>query len=38
MSHQVTVVAVAACPTAVVAATTTWQRFPTLWKELLDEV
>jgi effector-binding domain-containing protein len=25
-------------PTAVVAAATTWQEFPTLWKELLDEV
>lgn len=29
---------VAARPTAVVAATTTWQEFPTLWMELLDEV
>jgi effector-binding domain-containing protein len=38
MSHQVTVVDVAAHPTVVVAATTTWQEFPTLWKELLDEV
>jgi effector-binding domain-containing protein len=38
MSHQVTVMDVAARPTAVVAATTTWQEFPTLWKELLDEV
>ena len=38
MSHQVSVVDVAARPTAGVAATTTWQEFPTLWKELLDEV
>ena len=38
MSHQVTVMEVAARPTAVVAATTTWQEFPALWKELLDEV
>lgn len=38
MRHQVTVMDVAARPTAVVAATTTWQEFPTLWKELLDEV
>jgi effector-binding domain-containing protein len=38
MSHQVTVSEVAARPTAVVAATTTWQRFPALWRELLDEV
>jgi effector-binding domain-containing protein len=38
MSHQVTVVEVAARPSAVVAATTTWQEFPTLWNKLLDEV
>ncbi len=38
MSYQVSVTEVAARPTAVVAATTTWQEFPTLWKELLDEV
>ncbi len=38
MNHQVTVMDVATRPTAVVAATTTWQEFPTLWKELLDEV
>jgi effector-binding domain-containing protein len=25
-------------PTAVVAATTTWQEFPALWKPMLDEV
>ena len=29
---------VAARPTAVVAAATTWQEFPSLWKGLLDEV
>ena len=38
MSYQVTVTDVAVRPTAVVAATTTWQEFPALWKELLDEV
>lgn len=38
MSYQVSVAEVAARPTVVVAATTTWQEFPTLWKELLDEV
>jgi effector-binding domain-containing protein len=38
MPHEVTVTDVSARPTAVVAATTTWQAFPTLWKELLDEV
>jgi effector-binding domain-containing protein len=38
MRHQVTVADVVARPTAVVAATTTWQAFPTLWRELLDEV
>jgi effector-binding domain-containing protein len=34
----VTVLDVEARPTIVVAATTTWQEFPRLWKELLDEV
>ena len=29
---------VRALPTAVVRATTTWPRFPTVWSELLDEV
>src|SRR2546429_4348460 len=38
MSYQVNVTEVEARPTAVVAATTTWQEFPTLWKELLDGV
>ena len=30
--------AVPARPTAVVAATTTWEEFPALWSKLLDEV
>src|SRR5947207_14454339 len=38
MSYDVTAAEVAARPTAVVAATTTWQEFPTLWRQLLDEV
>ncbi len=38
MAHAVTVVDVDAVPTAVVAATTTWPEFPSLWKPLLDEV
>jgi effector-binding domain-containing protein len=38
MGYQITLLAVEARPTAVVAATTTWQEFPTLWRELLDEV
>ncbi len=38
MSHQVTCTEVAARPTAMVAATTTWPEFPSLWTELLNEV
>jgi effector-binding domain-containing protein len=38
MSYRVTATDVAARPTAVVAATTTWQEFPRLWGSLLDEV
>jgi hypothetical protein len=38
MSYQVTMMDVEARPTAVVPATTTWQEFPTLWRELMDEV
>jgi effector-binding domain-containing protein len=38
LANRVTVAKVAARPTAVIAATTTWREFPTLWKELLDEV
>lgn len=32
------IVATDAAPTAVIRETTTWERFPTLWSELLDEV
>jgi len=38
MSYEVSIVEAAARPTAVVAATTTWQRFPREWPGLLDEV
>src|SRR5450755_3342155 len=38
VSHEVTVEDVAARTTAVIAAATTWQEFPTLWMELLGEV
>ena len=38
MTSAVTVAEVAARPTAVVAAMTTWQEFPMLWRQLLDEV
>jgi hypothetical protein len=38
MNYQVTVKEVSARPTAVVPATTTWQEFPTLWRELSNEV
>jgi effector-binding domain-containing protein len=38
MVYQVTVTDVEARPTAVVAATTTWREFSTLWRELSDEV
>ena len=38
MNYEVSELKVAARSTAVVAATTTWQEFPTLWKDLLDEV
>jgi effector-binding domain-containing protein len=38
MSYEVTVTDVVARTTAVVAATTTWQEFPALWRTLLDEV
>ena len=38
VSHVVSEATVDARPTAVVAATTTWPEFPSLWKELLDEV
>src|SRR5438876_10048103 len=38
MSVNVTLVSVGATPTAVVAATTTWAEFPSLWKPMLDKV
>ena len=38
MAHAVSIVATSATPTAVISETTTWERFPTLWSELLDEV
>ncbi|HTT50620.1 MAG TPA: GyrI-like domain-containing protein [Streptosporangiaceae bacterium] len=38
MNHQVSIADVAARPTVVVAAATTWPEFPALWKDLLDEV
>src|SRR5207302_11436625 len=38
MSVHVTLVSVEATPTAVVAATTTWGEFPSLWKPMLDKV
>src|SRR5207245_9226959 len=38
MSVNVTLVSVEATPTAVVAATTTWAEFPSLWKPMLDKV
>jgi effector-binding domain-containing protein len=38
MRHQVTVTDAVARPTAIVAATTSWQEYPTLWRELSEEV
>lgn len=38
MTHEVRCVDVAERPTAVVAATTTWDAFPSVWPGLLDEV
>jgi effector-binding domain-containing protein len=38
MSYEVTETAVAARPTAVVPATTTWEEFPKLWSVLSGEV
>jgi effector-binding domain-containing protein len=38
MRHEVAVVDARARPTAVISATTTWQAFPGVWRELLDEV
>lgn len=38
MTVEVTVKTVEPSPTAVVAVTTTWARFPTVWSPLLDQV
>jgi effector-binding domain-containing protein len=38
MEHAVSIVTTTATPTAVVKETTTWERYPTLWGELLGEV
>jgi effector-binding domain-containing protein len=38
VEQAVSIVATAATPTAVIRQQTTWERFPTLWRELLDEV
>jgi effector-binding domain-containing protein len=38
VAHVVSIVATSPTPTAVIRDTTTWERFPTLWRELLDEV
>jgi effector-binding domain-containing protein len=38
VAHDVVTTTVAARPTAVVRAATTWPAFPGLWKTLLDEV
>lgn len=38
MEYDIELATVGACPTAVGAASTTWERFPTLWRELLDPV
>jgi effector-binding domain-containing protein len=38
MEHPVSIVTTSATPTAVIKETTSWERYPTLWGELLDEV
>lgn len=38
MERKVELAMAAETPTAVIAATTTWERFPTQWKEMLDHV
>ena len=38
MSHEVQVVTTNPRPTAVVARSTTWPEFPSLWMQLLDQV
>jgi effector-binding domain-containing protein len=37
-NYDVRIVTTQATPTAVVAATTTWQEFPRLWRPMLDDV
>jgi effector-binding domain-containing protein len=38
MEHPVSIVTTSATPTAVIREATTWERYPTLWGELLGEV
>jgi effector-binding domain-containing protein len=38
MEHAVSIVAAPGTPTVVIRETTTWERWPTLWSELLAEV
>jgi len=38
VDHAVSIVTTRATPTAVIKESTTWERFPTLWGELLGEV
>jgi hypothetical protein len=38
MEHAVTIVTTTATPTAVVREASTWEAFPTRWRQLLDEV
>lgn len=38
MDRDVQVLTVAARPTAIAMRTTTWDEFPTLWRQLLDQV
>jgi effector-binding domain-containing protein len=38
MDHVVEMITVESRPTAVVGAATTWRDFPSLWKDMLDEV
>jgi hypothetical protein len=38
MEHAVSIVTTSATPTAVIRQATTWERYPTLWGDLLGEV
>jgi effector-binding domain-containing protein len=38
VSYEVRLIDVVARPTAVIGTTTTWEQFPKVWRELLDEV